>query len=121
MALLGLGGGLGFVPLTPVIMGSVPPEQTGSASGVLQTMQQLGSTVGLAVLVTVFGAALHGTARDAAAVTHGMTVAFTVAAAIAGVTCLVALNFRRPVLPGAGPAAQQTGAVAAPAGRVAAR
>jgi len=122
MALLGLGGGLGFVPLTPVIMGSVPPEQTGSASGVLQTMQQLGSTVGLAVLVTVFGAATHGTAHDPAAVTHGMTVAFTVAAAIAGVTFLVALNFRRPGLPGAGPAARPSaGAPAAPASRVTAR
>jgi MFS family permease len=105
MALLGVGGGLGFVPLTPVIMASVPPAQAGSAGGVLQTMQQLGSTVGLAVLVTVFGAAIRGTAHDPADVVHGMTVAFMVAAAIAGVTFLVALTFRRPSQPGTQPAA----------------
>ena len=65
MILLGLGGGLTFVPLTPVIMGSVQPREAGAASGVLQTMQQIGATLGLAVLIAVFGAAVgpDGAAR----------------------------------------------------------
>src|SRR5215217_2986549 len=54
---------LGFVPLTPVIMSTVAPQDAGAASGVLQTMQETGASLGLAVLVTVFGTA----ARHAAA------------------------------------------------------
>ncbi|HWB38570.1 MAG TPA: MFS transporter, partial [Rugosimonospora sp.] len=59
MLVLGVGGGLGFAPLNPVIMATVAPADAGAAGGTLQTMQQLGSTLGLAVLVTVFGAALR--------------------------------------------------------------
>ena len=104
MALMGLGGGLAFVPLTPVIMGTVPPRDAGAAGGVLQTMQQLGSTLGLAILVTVFGtAARHATATTPpgpAAARHvlvvGMTHAFAASVVFAACTFLVALTFRRP-------------------------
>jgi EmrB/QacA subfamily drug resistance transporter len=98
MALMGLGGGLGFVPLTPVIMGSVPAADTGAAGGVLQTMQQLGSTVGLAALVTVYGSELHRPSSVDTTV-HAMTVAFGVATLIATTTFLVALMFRRTARP----------------------
>ncbi|MDQ7907700.1 MFS transporter [Phytohabitans sp. ZYX-F-186] len=95
MLMLGLGGGLGFVLLTPVIMATVPPRDAGAAGGVLQTMQQTGGTLGLAILVTVFGTAT----RDASGpptqtLVHGMTTAFTVAVLIASLTLLVALTFR---------------------------
>jgi EmrB/QacA subfamily drug resistance transporter len=107
MVLMGLGGGLSFVPLTPVIMGSVPPRDAGAAGGVLQTMQQLGSTLGLAVLVTVYGAA----AQHAATTTPpgptaapdilvaGMTHAFAASTVFAVCAFLVALTFRRPQPP----------------------
>jgi len=98
MTLMGLGGGLGFVPLTPVIMATVPPSDAGAAGGVLQTMQQTGSALGLSILVTVFGSATRDAARtldDAHAVlVHGMTAAFTVSVLIASLTFLVALTFR---------------------------
>jgi MFS family permease len=92
MLLMGLGGGLGFVPLNPVIMANVPPAEAGAAGGALQTMQQLGGTLGLAVLVTVFGAVVR-TGTPGGTV-HAMAVAFTVGAGIAGVAALVALTFR---------------------------
>lgn len=99
MLLLGVGGGLGFVPLTPVIMSSVPPRDAGAAGGALQTMQQLGATLGLAVLVTVFGtvvrdAAPSGGAHDA--LVSGMTAAFAVSTVVAAATLVVASTFRRP-------------------------
>src|SRR5262249_24080184 len=47
MLIMGIGGGLGFVPLTPTIMATVAPQDTGVAGGVLQTMQQTGATLGL--------------------------------------------------------------------------
>jgi EmrB/QacA subfamily drug resistance transporter len=94
MAVLGVGGGLGFAPLNPVVMAEVPPADAGAAGGALQTMQQLGSTLGLSVLVTVYGSVLRS-ATGAAGTVHGMTTAFTVAAAIAAVTVPIALTFRR--------------------------
>ncbi|MEV4622047.1 MFS transporter [Asanoa sp. NPDC049573] len=98
MILLGLGGGLTFVPLTPVIMGSVQPREAGAASGVLQTMQQIGATLGLAVLIAVFGAAVGpagaaGT-TDAAGFVHGMNAANVVSVIIALGLVVVALSFR---------------------------
>jgi EmrB/QacA subfamily drug resistance transporter len=95
MIVLGIGGGLGFVPLNPIIMAGVAPADAGAAGGTLQTMQQIGSTLGLAILVTVFGAAArHGTPGNATTV-HAMTVAFTVGAGFAAVAVLIALTYRR--------------------------
>jgi MFS family permease len=99
MVLMGVGGGLGFVPLTPVIMANVAPKDAGAAGGVLQTMQQTGSSLGLAVLVTIFGtAASHashsGTASAHQVLVSGMTAAFTASTIVAAFTVLVALTFR---------------------------
>jgi EmrB/QacA subfamily drug resistance transporter len=96
MLLMGIGGGLAFSPLNIVIMATVPPADAGAAGGALQTMQQLGATLGLAVLVTVAGSA----SRDATGSTDdvlaaGMTAAFAVAAGIALLTFCVALTFKR--------------------------
>jgi len=99
MILLGLGCGLAFTPLNVVIMSTVRPADAGAAGGVLQTMQQVGATVGLAVLVTVAGSASRSTAAAGGApsevLVDGMTAAFTMSAAFAVLTVLVALSFRR--------------------------
>ena len=102
MLLMGLGVGIGFVPLTPVIMATVPPQDAGSAGGVLQTMQQTGVSLGLAILVTVFGTAVRDASHDAApgstATQHvlvaGMTNAFAASLVFAVSTLVVALTFR---------------------------
>lgn len=94
MVLMGIGGGLAFSPLNVLIMGSVPPADAGAAGGVLQTMQQIGSTLGLALLVTIAGSASRGTVGTEAVVT-GATAAFTASAGIVLLTFLVALTFRR--------------------------
>jgi EmrB/QacA subfamily drug resistance transporter len=99
MVVLGLGGGLTFAPLNVVIMSTVRPADAGAAGGVLQTMQQVGATLGLAVLVTVAGSASRDTAAaggsPADVLVDGMTAAFTVSTAIAVLSFLVALTFRR--------------------------
>jgi EmrB/QacA subfamily drug resistance transporter len=108
MAVLGIGGGLGFVPLAPVIMQSVPARDAGAAGGVLQTMQQTGAALGLAVLVTVFGSAVRDAAPGPDAIVSGMTSAFAVAAGIAVGALLVALTFRaEPTVYGERPAASR--------------
>jgi EmrB/QacA subfamily drug resistance transporter len=57
LLLIGFGGGLSFTPLSLAVLSGVRPEETGAASGLLQTMQQVGGSVGIAVLVARFGAA----------------------------------------------------------------
>jgi EmrB/QacA subfamily drug resistance transporter len=88
MLIMGVGGGLGFSPLMPTIMGSVPPKDTGIAGGVVQTMQQTGATLGLAVLVTVFGTAY----RHTGSLVPAMTSAFGFSCAFAAAALLVALT-----------------------------
>jgi EmrB/QacA subfamily drug resistance transporter len=52
--LLGIGIGLLIAPLFSIILAAVNDEEVGSASGVLNAIQQLGSAVGVAVIGTVF-------------------------------------------------------------------
>ncbi|TDE01824.1 hypothetical protein E1269_22730 [Jiangella asiatica] len=82
-----------------MITTSVPPADTGAAGGVLQTMQQAGGTLGLAILVTVFGTASRDAAAAGAAghdvVMAAMTDAFMASAVIAALAFAVALSFRR--------------------------
>jgi EmrB/QacA subfamily drug resistance transporter len=56
MLIAGLSTGFIFMPLTATILTGVEPEHAGAVSGLLQTTQQLGSAVGVAVIVSVYAA-----------------------------------------------------------------
>jgi MFS family permease len=56
MLLNGLSAGLVFMPATSSVLAGVAPQHAGSASGLLQTFQQLGGAIGLAVIVSVYAA-----------------------------------------------------------------
>src|SRR6476469_2152677 len=56
MLLSGIGGGLSFMPITATVLSGVEPEHAGAASGMLQTTQQLGSALGVAIIVSVYAA-----------------------------------------------------------------
>ncbi|MGH7922914.1 MAG: MFS transporter [Candidatus Dormibacteraceae bacterium] len=64
LVLCGVGNGLAFVPLTGFGLEGVAPRDAGAASGLLNVTQQIGGSLGLALLVSIFGAA------SAAAATH---------------------------------------------------
>ncbi|MEU7514648.1 MFS transporter [Streptomyces sp. NPDC042898] len=57
MALFGFGMGLNFVTLTLTAVSGVAPHEAGAASGLLNATQQVGGSLGLSILVTVFGTA----------------------------------------------------------------
>jgi EmrB/QacA subfamily drug resistance transporter len=66
--LFGLGMGSIFVPVMLTAVAGVAPEETGSATGLLNTTQQVGGSLGLSILVTVFGtASRHEATRQQAA------------------------------------------------------
>ena len=54
LLLLGLGMGCSFVPLTMTAVNGVAPHETGLASALLNTGQQVGGAIGLAAFGTVF-------------------------------------------------------------------
>jgi EmrB/QacA subfamily drug resistance transporter len=64
LLVFGLGNGLAFVPLTTAALEGVDPKDAGAASGLVNVMQQVGGSVGLAVLVTVFGSASRSASAD---------------------------------------------------------
>ena len=83
MVLVGLGNGSAFVPLTSQGLHAVMPHHAGAASGLVNVMQQVGASLGLAVLVTVFGTASRNASSPAAGFVPGVHAAFLVA------TCLL--------------------------------
>ncbi|MEU2157221.1 MFS transporter [Streptomyces sp. NPDC019396] len=119
MLVFGLGMGLQFVSITVTALSGVPARESGAASGLLNTHQQVGGSLGLSLLTTVFGtAAGEEAARQAplflaratpdeklrfaqsgrlpapyadAVLTSGATTAFAVAAVFTAVAALIAL------------------------------
>lgn len=57
MLIFGFGMGLNFVTLTLTAVSGVAQHEAGAASGLLNAMQQVGGSIGLAILTTVFGTA----------------------------------------------------------------
>ncbi|MYS30655.1 MFS transporter [Streptomyces sp. SID7804] len=57
MLVFSLGMGMEFVSLTLMALSDVPVPETGAASGLLNATQQVGGSLGLSILVTVFGTA----------------------------------------------------------------
>jgi EmrB/QacA subfamily drug resistance transporter len=89
------GLGLAFVSMTVAAVAGVEPHESGLASGLINTSQQVGGALGLAILV-----AISNSRRDSvlpsvhsvpAAVTEGFQLALTVGAAFAIVGALLAL------------------------------
>ena len=58
MVVYGLGMGMIFVPLFSIIMGEIEDHEVGSASGMLESFQQLGASLGVAALATLFFATI---------------------------------------------------------------
>jgi MFS family permease len=54
LLLFGFGMGMIFVPLFGIIMGEIADHEVGSASSSLEAIQQLGASLGVAVLGTIF-------------------------------------------------------------------
>ncbi|MER5434558.1 MFS transporter [Streptomyces sp. NPDC002588] len=100
LLLLGVGVGLAMMPLNATILARVGPREAGAASGLLQTLQWLGGTLGLSALVTVYGTATRDTTGTPAEIlTLGASHAFGAGALIALAALLTtafALTGRKP-------------------------
>ncbi|HEY9367692.1 MFS transporter [Streptomyces sp.] len=64
MLVFSVGMGLMFVSLTLMALSNVEPHEAGAASGLLNATQQVGGSLGLSILVTVFGTVSRNEADD---------------------------------------------------------
>jgi EmrB/QacA subfamily drug resistance transporter len=64
MLLFGFGMGLNFVTLTLTAVSGIAQSEAGAASGLLNATQQVGGSLGLSILVTVFGTASRNEFSD---------------------------------------------------------
>ncbi len=95
MLILGVGIGMAMNPLLLAAMSDVAPEESGLASGVVNTSFMMGGALGLAVLASV-AAAQAGGSTAPAALTDGYHAAFFVGTLFAVAAGVVAAVFLRP-------------------------
>jgi EmrB/QacA subfamily drug resistance transporter len=93
MLLLGLGAGMAFNPVLMAAMSEVGPEDSGLASGVVNTSFMMGGSLGLACLASLAASrtasALAGGVEHAAALAAGYRVAFLVGALFAAFAAVI--------------------------------
>ncbi|MGW4159221.1 MFS transporter [Streptomyces sp. NPDC004788] len=119
MLVLSAGMGMMFVSLTLMALSGVPSHEAGAGSGLLNATQQVGGSLGLSILVTVFGTVSRNEAHTQVpaflaqagpvqkaqfartqqlpkpwsdqVLTSGVTAGFIVAAAFAILSCVIAI------------------------------
>jgi EmrB/QacA subfamily drug resistance transporter len=100
MILLGFGAGMAFNPVLLAAMSDVAPEESGLASGVVNTSFMMGGALGLAVLASLAASRTSslraGGDGPLAALVGGYHVAFLVGAVFAAVAATVGAALLRP-------------------------
>jgi EmrB/QacA subfamily drug resistance transporter len=99
LLVMGLGFGMIFAPAINTATAGVSRQDSGVASALVNTMQQVGGSIGTSALSTIalmatasYLVAHHtGPLAPAAAATHGYTVAFAVSAGIFGLGVILAI------------------------------
>ena len=102
LLIAGIGSGLFIAPNSDFIVATVERRDAGAASGVIGTMQRIGSAVGIAVIGTVLFGTLHvvpGPDAVAVAFAHSATMAMGVSAALSVVAFGLAFDLPRAASP----------------------
>jgi EmrB/QacA subfamily drug resistance transporter len=102
-ALLGLGAGLSFLPLTTIAMADVPLADAGLASGIVNASLQISAAIGIAALGTVAAErtkVLSGLGQHhVQALTGGFHLAWAIGAGAVAIGALITLLWMRPPVP----------------------
>jgi EmrB/QacA subfamily drug resistance transporter len=93
--LIGLGGGLSFMPLLTIAMADVPPADAGLASGIVNVSMQVSGAIGVAALGTIAADRARTLAAQGQSLTSALTggyhLGFLIAAACVAACLLVVL------------------------------
>ena len=112
--LIGIGLGFSFVPVSIAALAGIAQHEAGLASGLINTNQQIGGAIGLAILITISTTRtdneLAAGASQPEALVSGFQLAFWVAAAFAVIGLLTTLAVLKRDDLRTEPAAEPTGA-----------
>jgi len=101
MLLVGLGVGTAFPALMTLAMSGATPEDSGLASGLVNTSMQVGGAIGLAVLATLAGQRTDNQLADGAshlaALNSGYHLAYVVGAILVAIAIAIAVTVLKPV------------------------
>ncbi|MFD6454110.1 hypothetical protein ACFWF3_25325, partial [Nocardia sp. NPDC060220] len=93
--LLGAGLSLAFVTLNMTVLGGLEPRDMGAASGLLQATQQLGLSLGVAILTTIYQSSRAERAQENTGtkdiLAHGMASAVIAAVIFTAAALLISL------------------------------
>src|SRR5207245_5768934 len=92
--LAAVGLGFAFVPVTIAAVSGVPDREQGLASGMINTAQQVGGALGLAILSAI-STSVIGSSHDPAVLTRGFHSAFLAGAGIAALGLLATITLIR--------------------------
>jgi EmrB/QacA subfamily drug resistance transporter len=95
--MVGFGLALAFIPVSIAALAGVGPRDAGLASGLINTSQQVGGAIGVAIASSVAVSRIthlmHRGASNAVALTSGYSLAFSVVAGISAAGVVTALVF----------------------------
>jgi EmrB/QacA subfamily drug resistance transporter len=98
--LIGVGLGFSFVPVSIAALAGVPPPEAGLASGLINTSQQIGGALGVAIMTTVATTRTEGLIEDGEstpqALTSGYSLAFWVGVVFAVASFIATFVLLRP-------------------------
>ncbi len=101
MLLIGLGVGTAFPSLMTLAMSGATPEDSGLASGLVNTSMQVGGAIGLAVLATLATERTDNKLADGAgqlaALNSGYHLAYVIGAILVGLAVVIAVTVLREV------------------------
>jgi MFS family permease len=101
MLLIGLGVGTAFPSLMTLAMSGATPEDSGLASGLVNTSMQVGGAIGLAVLATLATERTDSKLADGvgqlAALNSGYHLAYVIGAILVGLAVVIAITVLREV------------------------
>lgn len=99
MLLLGIGGGAAFNPMLLAAMDDVPQDESGLASGIVNTAFMMGGSLGLAILASIAAfqtnSLLSAGSSHVEALTGGYHAAFLVGTIFAGLAALLSATLLR--------------------------
>jgi MFS family permease len=93
LLVVGIGLGLNTAPVNGVAVAALPPERSGTASGVLNTSRMIGATLGVAILGALFAAHAGQHSEMGPQFLTGLRIALTGSAATELLGALVAVVF----------------------------
>jgi MFS family permease len=98
LVIAGFGNGLFIAPNAQFIVATVDKQEAGAASGVIGTMQRIGSAIGIAVIGSVLFGSLKvtGPGRSALAAAFGHSAALALAVSAAFAALALVLVFALP-------------------------